>query len=319
MAELPPPPERRWWRRLPGRLERVGGLGAQLRGRFRPGRSLGEELWEETLELLLAADCGAVVAEELVEALRQSAARERWREPAQLLEGLRAEMARRLEGRERGLSLAGDPAVWLVVGVNGSGKTTTVAKLAARLQGQGTASLVAAADTFRAAAGEQLRALLGPLGVGLVAHRPGADPAAVVFDALAAARARGCQVVLVDTAGRLHTKQNLMQELGKVGRVVGSQLPGQPAEVLLTLDAYVGANALSQARVFGEVAGATGVVLTKLDGSARGGYVFQVESELGIPVKLVGTGEGPGDLADFEVAAYLDALLAEEGAPAGGG
>ncbi|MGA8208045.1 MAG: signal recognition particle-docking protein FtsY, partial [Candidatus Dormiibacterota bacterium] len=159
--------------------------------------------------------------------------------------------------------------------------------------------------------GDQLRTLAERSGVEVVAHQPGADPAAVVFDAIAAAKARGREVVLVDTAGRLHTKQNLMQELGKIRRVISGQLEGQPSESLLVLDAFVGANALAQARAFGEVAGATGVVLTKLDGSARGGYVFQVEAELKLPVKLVGVGEGLDDLGDFEPGPYLDALLAE--------
>lgn len=263
------------------------------------------------MELLLASDCGAQVAEDLTEGLRRSAARERWRDPAQVLAALRSEMASRLEGRDRELSLAGEPAVWLLTGVNGAGKTTTVAKLALRLKEQGLNPLVAAADTFRAAAIEQLRQLAEAQGVEVVAHQSGADPAAVVFDAIAAARARGNQVLLVDTAGRLHTRQNLMQELAKMRRVISAQGEGQPTEALLVLDGYVGANALAQARAFGEVAGATGLVLTKLDGSARAGYLFQVEAELGLPVKLVGVGEGIRDLADFEIGAYLDALLAE--------
>ncbi|HVB54764.1 MAG TPA: signal recognition particle-docking protein FtsY [Candidatus Acidoferrales bacterium] len=316
MAEVKAPWRGRWWKRIPGRLDKVGsGLGQQLRTRLSLGRGAGDELYEEVFELLLASDCGVLVAEELVAGLREQAGRQKLREAGPLLGALREEMAGRLAGAERELSLVGEPAVWLVAGVNGSGKTTTVAKLAARLQGQGLTPLIAAADTFRAAAIEQLRALAARSGTEVVAHQLGSDPAAVVFDALAAARARGREVVLVDTAGRLHTKHNLMQELGKIRRVISSQHPGQPIETLLVLDAYVGANALAQARAFGEVVGATGLVLTKLDGSARGGYVFQVERELAVPVKLVGVGEGVDDLADFDPAAYLDALLADGGGP----
>jgi len=310
-------PRRRWWKRIPGRLDKVGsGLGQQLRARISLRRGAGDELYEEIFELLLASDCGVQVAEELVAGLRERAARQKLREAAPLLEALRQEMAVRLAGADRELSLAGEPAVWLVAGVNGAGKTTTVAKLAARLQGQGLTPLIAAGDTFRAAAIEQLRTLAARTGTEMVAHQLGSDPAAVVFDALAAAKARGREVVLVDTAGRLHTKHNLMQELAKIRRVISSQQAGQPVETLLVLDAYVGANALAQARAFGEVVGATGLVLTKLDGSARGGYVFQVEGELGVPVKLVGVGEGLEDLADFDPSTYLDALL-EEGRHSG--
>ncbi len=291
-----------------------GGLGEQLRSRISLRRGAGDEVYEEIFELLLASDCGVAVAEPLVEELRNRAGRQRLREPAELLAELGRVMAERLGGRDRGLSLEGAPAVWLLAGVNGSGKTTTVAKLAARLRAQGLTPLIAAADTFRAAAVEQVRILAQDSDTEVVAHRPGADPGAVVFDALAAARARGREVVLVDTAGRLHTKHNLMQELAKVHRVVRGREPLQPVESLLVLDAYVGANALPQARSFAEAVQATGVVLTKLDGSARGGYVFQVESELELPVKLVGVGEGMDDLADFDPGRYVGALLGLEGA-----
>lgn len=314
MPEVESPRRSRWWRRVPGRLDKVGsGLGQQLRGKLTLGRGLGDEIYEEVFEMLLAGDCGVRIAEELVDGLRARAAELRLREAGPLLAALRDEMASRLSQANRELSLAGEPAVWLVVGVNGAGKTTTVAKLAARLRGQGLTPLIAAADTFRAAAIEQLRQLAGRTGTEVVAHQLGSDPAAVVFDALAAAKARGREVVLVDTAGRLHTKHNLMQELGKIRRVIAAQQPGQPVETLLVLDAYVGANALPQARAFGEAVAPTGLILTKLEGSARGGYVFQVEGELGVPVKLVGVGEGVDDLADFDPSSYLDALLGEGG------
>ncbi|MGC1183877.1 MAG: signal recognition particle-docking protein FtsY [Candidatus Dormiibacterota bacterium] len=304
---------RRWWKRVPGRLDRVGsGLGQQLRSRLTIGRGLGDEIYEEIFEMLLAGDCGVAIAEELVEGLRQRASQQRLRDASALLAELRQEMEARLGAAQRDLSLSGDPAVWLVAGVNGAGKTTTVAKLAARLKAQGLTPLIAAADTFRAAAIDQLRLLAARSGTEVVAHQIGSDPAAVVFDALAAAKARGREVVLVDTAGRLHTKYNLMQELGKIRRVISAQQAGQPVETLLVLDAYVGANALPQARAFGEAVQPTGLILTKLDGSARGGYVFQVEGELGVPVKLVGVGEDLDDLADFDPTAYLGAILEEE-------
>jgi fused signal recognition particle receptor len=287
-------------------------MGQTLRNRLRFGQLAGDELYEELFEMLLGSDCGAPMAEALVHGLREQAGRERLRTSDQLIEALRQQMLKQLEGPNRELSLSGSPCVWLVAGVNGSGKTTTVAKLAARLQGQGLSCLVAASDTFRAAAIDQLRRMVAPTGAELVAHQPGADPAAVVFDAIAAARARGRDMILVDTAGRLHTKDNLMQELGKIRRVVAGQLEGQPVESLLVLDAYVGANAIAQARVFGEVVGATGLVVTKLDGSARGGYLFQVERELGLPVKLIGIGEGTSDLADFDPGGYVGRLLADD-------
>ncbi len=312
-------PKRRWWRRLPARLDRVSSqMGQTLRTRLRFGQLAGEELYDELFELLLASDCGVSMAEDLVEGLREQTARQRLRTSDQLLAALRQQMLAQMEGLDRELSLVGTPCVWLVAGVNGSGKTTTVAKLATRLQQQGLSCLVAASDTFRAAAIDQLRRMVAPSGAEVVAHQQGADPAAVVFDAIAAARARGRDVVLVDTAGRLHTKDNLMQELGKIRRVVAGQLPGQPAESLLVLDAYVGGNAIAQARVFGEVVEATGLVVTKLDGSARGGYLLQVERELRIPVKLIGFGEDRSDLADFDPAAYVDRLLADDEAAGSG-
>ncbi len=317
MAEAPPPGRRPWWRRRPGRLERVGaGLRLPILG---GGRGVDEGLFEEVFEGLVGADCGVVVAEQLLAGLRQEAARRRLKTQEELLAILRQELRARLERGDRQLSLRGAPAVWLVAGVNGSGKTTTVAKLAARLRGQGLAPLIAAADTFRAAAIDQLRLLAERADADLVAHQLGSDPAAVVFDALAAARARGRQVALIDTAGRLHTKHNLMEELVKIRRVVAAQGQEQPAEALLVLDAYAGANALPQARAFAEAIGATGVILSKLDGSARGGYLFQVEAELNVPVKLIGSGEGLADLEDFEPEAYLDLLLpGSGGSPAPG-
>ena len=201
------------------------------------------------------------------------------------------------------------PYIIMAVGVNGVGKTTTVAKLAQRLRHDGKAPLLVAADTFRAAAIEQLEVWARRIEVPLIRHQQGADPAAVVFDGLAAARARGTDVVLIDTAGRLHTKVNLMDELRKIKRVLARELPGAPHEVLLTLDATVGQNALSQARQFNEVVGVTGIALTKLDGTARGGIVVAIAEELKIPVRLIGVGEAVEDLQDFRAQEFVEALF----------
>jgi len=201
------------------------------------------------------------------------------------------------------------PFVLLAVGVNGVGKTTTVAKLAQRLRESGKTPLLVAADTFRAAAIEQLGVWGRRVGVEVIRHRPGADPSAVVFDGLAAAKARGVDVVLIDTAGRLHTKTNLMDELRKMKRVLARELPGAPHEVLLVLDATTGQNALSQARQFHEAVGVTGLALTKLDGTARGGIVVAIAEELKIPVRLIGVGEAAEDLQDFHARAFVDALF----------
>ncbi len=203
------------------------------------------------------------------------------------------------------------PYVILAVGVNGVGKTTTLAKLARRIQQGGKKPLLVAADTFRAAAIEQLEIWASRVGVEVIRHQQGSDPSAVVFDGIAAAKARGADVVLIDTAGRLHTKTNLMEELRKMQRVLSRELPGAPHEVLLVLDATVGQNALSQARQFREAVGVTGIALTKLDGTARGGIVVAISEQLGIPVRLVGVGEAVEDLQDFQAQAFVDALFAQ--------
>ena len=200
----------------------------------------------------------------------------------------------------------------LVVGVNGSGKTTTIGKLAARYKREGKSVMLAAGDTFRAGGIEQLKVWGDRTSVPVVAHQEGGDPAAVIFDALQSARAKGVDIVICDTAGRLQAQKPLMDELGKVVRVMGKALPGAPHEVLIVLDGTIGQNAMSQARVFKEVVGVTGVALTKLDGTARGGVVVAVREELGLPVKLVGLGEGIDDLRDFDPDAFVDALIGEE-------
>ncbi|HKF00285.1 MAG TPA: signal recognition particle-docking protein FtsY [Actinomycetes bacterium] len=310
----PVAPRRRFAERL-GRSR--SALARGLTGLLTRGAA-DEEAWEELEEALLAADVGVTTTGHLVERLRERARaghaagralRELLRE--ELLDAVGRDTPRTLD-----LDLLGEqhkPGVVLVVGVNGTGKTTTVGKLALALAQEGKQPVLAAADTFRAAAGEQLAVWGERTGAPVIRQPQGADPAAVAFDGLASARARGADVLLVDTAGRLHTKANLMEELRKVRRVLERE-GGQVREVLLVLDATTGQNGLAQARQFTEAIGVTGLVLTKLDGTARGGIVIAVQRELGIPVKLVGLGEGLYDLAPFDPEAFVDALVAEDGA-----
>jgi fused signal recognition particle receptor len=294
------------------------GFSEQVRDTVLLRRDLDDSFYEDLLQVLVGADCGLVMSERMVERLRTRVRDERLSTAEQALRALKAEMLAVLEARDRSLHLDGMPAVVLAVGVNGSGKTTTIGKLAHRLRDEGRTTLIAAADTFRAAAIEQMRIWADRSGSDVVAHQPGADPGAVVFDALQAAMARRIDCVLVDTAGRLHTKTNLMAELAKVRSVVQRLIPEAPHEVLLVIDAPTGMNAINQARVFNQALHLTGIVLTKLDGTSRGGTVLAIEEDLGIPVKLVGMGEGIDDLNVFEPAAYLDALFAGvlEGPPA---
>jgi fused signal recognition particle receptor len=308
--------------RLRGRLSRSqNAVGKSLLGLL-GGGDLDEDSWEEVEDTLVMADLGTAVTTSIVERLREELAARSVRTADQarqvlrdvLVEALRPELDRSI----RALPHADHPSILLVVGVNGTGKTTTTGKLARVLVADGRRVLLGAADTFRAAAADQLQTWGERVGAETVRGKEGADPASVAFDAVSAGIATGVDAVLVDTAGRLHTKTGLMDELGKVKRVVEKRLATQgnsagsaPAvdEVLLVLDATVGQNGLTQARVFAEVVDITGVVLTKLDGTAKGGIVFQVQHELGVPVKLVGLGEGADDLAPFEPAAFVDALL----------
>jgi fused signal recognition particle receptor len=305
-------PRRRFRERL-GRSR--AALSRGLSGLLTRGAD-DDEAWEELEEALLSADVGVATATELVERLRTRARAERATGPA-LRELLRAELLEAVGSADRSLALDlleehQRPGIVLVVGVNGTGKTTTVGKLALALAEEGKQPVLAAADTFRAAATEQLVIWGDRVGAPVVRHQQGADPAAVAFDGLASARARGADVLLVDTAGRLHTKTNLMEELRKLRRVLERE-GGQVREVLLVLDATTGQNGLAQARQFTDAVGVTGVVLTKLDGTAKGGIVIAVQRDLGIPVKLVGLGEGPHDLAPFDPDAFVDALLSEDG------
>jgi fused signal recognition particle receptor len=274
-----------------------------------------EAAWEELEEALLGADVGVATTGELVGRLRSRARAER-AAGQELRRLLRAELLEAVGTPDRSLALdlLGEderPGIVLVVGVNGTGKTTTAGKLALALAEEGKQPVLAAADTFRAAATEQLVIWGERVGAPVVRHQQGADPAAVAFDGLASARARGADVLLVDTAGRLHTKTNLMEELRKLRRVLERE-GGNVREVLLVLDATTGQNGLAQARQFTEAVGVTGIVLTKLDGTAKGGIVIAVQRELGLPVKLVGLGEGARDLAPFDPEAFVDALLADD-------
>jgi fused signal recognition particle receptor len=267
------------------------------------GAALSEQEWEELEEVLLRADVGVAATQRIVGALRTR------KDVNDGMSALREELIAALGHPDRSLkSKQSGTTVWLVTGVNGVGKTTTIGKLAAQLRDEGRSVVLAAADTFRAAADTQLEIWAERSGAEIVKHAPGADPAAVVFDGIAAARARSRDVLIVDTAGRLQTKKNLMEELGKIRRILDRET-GAPDEVLLVLDATTGQNGIAQARAFAEVAGITGVVLTKLDGTAKGGIVIAVQQELSIPVKLVGLGEGVGDLASFDPDGFVDDLL----------
>ena len=270
---------------------------------------IDDRSWDELEEALITADVGVATTRDLLDRLRSDATDEGVTTPEELVDRLKDEMTRRLAG-ERRLHMDGDgPSVWLFVGVNGVGKTTTIGKLAKQQQAEGHTVVLAAGDTFRAAAAEQLERWADRVGVERVLGQEGGDPGAVVFDAVQRAAARGHDLVLADTAGRLHTKGNLMEELRKVRRVADRE-PGSVTEVLLVLDATTGQNGVEQARQFTEAVEVTGVVLTKLDGSAKGGIVLAVQEELGIPVKLVGLGEGEDDLVAFDEREFVEALFA---------
>ena len=270
------------------------------------------ETWDDLEDALLRADVGVRVTDELLGGLRTRVKAKEISEPGQLLDALQAEMTARLAGSDRVLHLepgeTNSPNVWLFVGVNGVGKTTTIGKVSALQAQAGHSVLMAAGDTFRAAAAEQLTTWAERSGAEIVRGNEGGDPSAVIFDAIERASARGIDLVLADTAGRLHTKTNLMDELRKVRRVAAKG-NGRVTEVLLVIDATTGQNGLTQAREFGDATEVTGVVLTKLDGSAKGGIVFAIETELGLPVKLVGLGESIGDLVPFDPAEFVEALV----------
>ena len=282
-----------------------GAFVSSLRGIF---GGEGETDWDGVEETLIAGDVGATLAMDVVERAR------RRRDPDGGEAAVRDELAALLVAREPGWSpvsgTPGSPSVILIVGVNGTGKTTTIGKLATRYSVEGRRVLLAAADTFRAAAIDQLRIWAERANVPVVAHAPNADPGAVVFDALDAAVARGADLVIIDTAGRLHTKANLMDELSKIRRIVNKRLPDAAPETLFVLDATTGQNGLAQAKAFHEAVGLTGIVLTKLDSTAKGGIVFAIEHGLGVPVRFVGVGEKAADLIPFDPDAFVAALFA---------
>jgi fused signal recognition particle receptor len=310
--------------RLADGLSRAkGSFGQGLRRLLAGGRPVGADLYEELTETLVLGDTGVAAATAAVDELRRLAEGTGVVDADGLRRLLAQVIARRLgpaggldlpappdpTGGDSGGSAAGGLGVILVVGVNGTGKTTTVAKLAARLLAEGRHPLLAQADTFRAAATEQTLVWAGRLGLEVVHHRAGSDPAAVAFDGVRAAIARGNDVLLVDTAGRLHTKTGLIEELKKVARVLGREVPGAPHERLLVVDGTAGLNSLEQARVFGEAVSLTGIVITKLDGTARGGVVLAIREQFGLPVKFVGVGEGLDDLVPFDPEVYAGELL----------
>ncbi len=277
-----------------------------------------EELWEELEELLIGADAGVATTEKILADVRERVEKERIRDAEQVeavLKEALVDLLRSPKGTGRLWTETGSneappkPAVILVLGVNGTGKTTTIAKLAHAYGAEGGTTVIAAADTFRAAAIDQLKAWGKRVGADVIAHKEGADPAAVVFDALSAAESRNADAIIIDTAGRLHTKLNLMEELSKLRRVIERKQPGAPHEVLLVLDATIGQNALLQAEAFTKAAEVTSVCLAKLDGTSKGGIVFSIADQMGIPVRLVGTGEEPEDLAPFSPEAFVEALF----------
>ncbi len=285
----------------------MGGL-ARLVNSF---TKIDEDFFDELEETLIMCDIGVETSEDICARLRKKVKEQGLTRPADIIPALKDIIADML-GEDKKLDLSTKPSVILVIGVNGAGKTTTIGKLAAKLKNDGNKVIVAAADTFRAAAIDQLEVWTERAGVDIVKHSEGSDPASVVFDAVAAAKARGADVVICDTAGRLHNKKNLMDELKKITRICYQQAEGCSIETLLVLDATTGQNAVNQARLFGETANITGIVLTKLDGTAKGGIIISIHRELGIPVKLVGVGEKIDDLQEFNAHDFAEALFENE-------
>lgn len=297
--------------RLKQTLTRARDSFAELRVLGRNARPLDSAFWEELEETLIAADFGVPTSEKIVKGLKTVATQEAWATGDQAIARFHKDVERFLTLENAELNLASRPAVILVVGVNGSGKTTTIGKLAHRLRNRGKRVMLVAGDTFRAAAAEQLAIWAQRTGSELVRGAEGADPAAVAFDGVKAGKARSMDVVIVDTAGRLQTKSNLMEELKKIRRVIEREIGAPPAETLLVLDGTTGQNAISQARLFHEAAPLTGAVVTKLDSSAKGGVLVAIVEELELPIKFVGLGEGADDLQPFEPRAFVDALFEE--------
>ena len=283
-------------------------ISNQINSMLHAFTKIDEDLFEELEELLVMADVGINTATNICDTLRARVKERGITDPNQIMELLREVVTEMISG-DNTLHLDTQPAVILVIGVNGVGKTTTIGKIASRLKSEGKSVILGAADTFRAAAIEQLEVWAERAGVPIVKHSEGADPAAVVYDAIAAAKARHADVVICDTAGRLHNKKHLMDELSKISRIIDKSLPGCSKEVLLVLDATTGQNAVNQAREFKEAAGLTGIVLTKLDGTAKGGVVLAIREDLGLPVKFIGVGEQVDDLQPFDAEDFARALF----------
>ena len=288
------------------------GVFSMLKEAFRVSVSfdkLYDEFYDGLEEALILADIGAEAAVDTVAQLRKRVSQRLLTRAEEVKDALRDILRSKLEVGDSALVLEGKPAVVLVIGVNGVGKTTSIGKLAARLKAEGKKVLLCAGDTFRAAAADQLEIWAGRAGVDIVRQHEGADPGAVLFDALQAAKARGADVVLCDTAGRLHNKQNLMNELAKLRKIIDRECPDSSCETLLVLDATTGQNGLIQARTFKETAGLTGIILTKLDGTAKGGIVVAIAQELNVPVKFVGVGEGIDDLKPFDAKEFVQDMI----------
>ena len=288
--------------------ESISGQITQMVNSF---TKIDEELFEELEELLVMGDVGVTTSQFVTGELRKKIKEKGITDPSLIMDELKAIVAELLVGDDS-LHISTKPSVILVIGVNGVGKTTTIGKLASRLKSEGKSVILGAADTFRAAAIEQLEIWAERAGVPLIKHGEGADPAAVVFDTIAAAKARDCDVIICDTAGRLHNKKNLMDELSKISRIIDRELPGCDRETLLVLDAAKGQNAVNQARESQSAAGITGIVLTKLDGTPKGGVVLPIKQDLGLPVKFIGVGEQVDDLQPFDAASFADALFDTE-------
>ncbi|MDR1805355.1 MAG: signal recognition particle-docking protein FtsY [Clostridium sp.] len=286
-----------------------GHMSGAIDSLFSGKSEIDEDVYDGLEEALILADAGISAAMELVEGLR--ARGRKLRSPQDVREALIADIAAMLSGGEK-VDLVTRPAVILMIGVNGAGKTTSLGKLCAYWHNEGKSVLLAAADTFRAAAADQLEVWARRTDTQIIRHKEGADPAAVIFDAIAAAKARGIDIILCDTAGRLHNKKSLMDELAKIYRIIDRELPYADKEILLVLDATTGMNAVNQAKLFGEAANVTGIVLTKLDGTAKGGVVLAIRRELGLPVKFIGVGEGVEDLRPFDAQAFARGLFEDE-------
>ncbi len=280
----------------------------RLEGLFKSFSKVDEDMLEELEEILITADLGVNVTENIIDELRDRIRKEKISEPMEVRDLLKELLSEKI-GEGEALDLSASPAVILVIGVNGVGKTTSIAKIANLIKSEGKSVILAAADTFRAAAIDQLGVWADRVGVELIRHEEGSDPAAVVFDAISAAKKRGVDVVIVDTAGRLHNKKNLMDELSKINRVIDREAPDSARETLLVLDATTGQNAVMQAKEFKNSAPLTGLILTKLDGTAKGGIVFSIKDELGIPVKFIGVGEQVDDLQHFVAEDFVSALF----------